>query len=98
MNNADFKRQIEEVKVKLNDLDPELVEDVIRFHILSMSDELRKVRPWQRRILIRGWSHIRIMYKCFLAPSIYFNKPLTKRLLKKYQKEIDKINFKNYKK
>lgn len=90
-NESDFVRQVEEVKQRLPHLEPELVEQVIKFHIKKMSAEITKVRPWKRIVYIYGWARIDIWHMCYNPYSAYFNLARTKKLLTKFKKEVQQI-------
>lgn len=90
-NENDFIRQVEEVKKRLPDIEPELIEEVIKFHIAKMSEEITKVRPWKRIIYIFGWARIDIWHMCYNPYSAYFNQSRTKKLITKYKKEIQQF-------
>lgn len=79
---------MQEVKLKLPQYDNDLIEDVIKFNITKLSEELVKVRPWKRRIYIHRWAYIEIWFLCFNPFSVYFDYTLTKKLLRKFKKEI----------
>jgi hypothetical protein len=87
----DFVRQLEETKQRLPHIEPQLIEEVIKFHITKMSDEITKVRPWKRIIYIYGWARIDIWHMCFNPHSAYFNLSRTKKLLTKFKKEVQQI-------
>lgn len=87
----DFIRQVEEVKKRLPDIEPELIEEVIKFHITKMSEEIIKVRPWKRIIYIFGWARIDIWHMCFNPYSAYYNQSRTKKLMTKFKKEVQQI-------
>ena len=92
--NNDFIRQVEEVKHKLP-FDGELIEDVIKFHIRKMSEELTKVRPWKRRIYIHSWGYIEVFPYVFNPYSLYYDHQKTMKFIKKYQKEFNILKTKN---
>ena len=87
-------RQVEEVKQKLP-FDGELIEDVIKFHIRKMSEELTKVRPWKRRIYIHSWGYIEVFPYVFNPYSLYYDHQKTMKFIKKYQKEFNILKTKN---
>ena len=87
----DFIRQVEEVKKRLPDIDPELTEEVLKFHITKMSEEITKVRPWKRIIYIFCWARIDIWHMCFNPYSAYFNYSRTKKSMTKFKKEVQQI-------
>ena len=66
--------------------DGELIEDVIKFHIRKMSEELTKVRPWKRRIYIHSWGYIEVFPYVFNPYSLYYDHQKTMKFIKKYQK------------
>lgn len=84
----DFKRQLNEVKSKLVEYDDDLIEDVIKFHIRQMSEELTKVRPWKRRIYIHAWGYIEVFPHCYNPFSTYYDHNETMKLLKKFKNQI----------
>lgn len=91
-------RQLEEVKLKLPHHDPELIEDVIKFQIREIAKQIQKIRPWKRRIYIPRWAYIEVFPLCYNAYSLYYHHDETMKLLKKYEKEISKIDLiKNFK-
>ena len=87
----DFKRQLEEVKQKLPEYEPGLVEDVIKYHLLKTSEEVSKERPWKRRISIYTWGYIEVFHACYNQFSMYYNKFKTERSLKKHQKNLNNL-------
>ena len=75
--------------------DGELIEDVIKFHIRKMSEELTKVRPWKRRIYIHSWGYIEVFPYVFNPYSLYYDHQKTMKFIKKYQKEFNILKTKN---
>ena len=90
-NENDFIRQVEEVKQRLPDIEPELIEEVLKFHIKKTSEEITKVRPWKRIIYIFSWARIDIWHMCFNPYSAYFNQSRTKKAMTKFKKEVQQI-------
>ena len=90
-NENDFIRQVEETKKRLSHIEPELVEEVIKFHISKTAEEITKVRPWKRIVYIFSWARIDIWHMCYNPYSAYFNISRTKKLMTKFKKEVQQI-------
>lgn len=87
----DFKRHVHEVKVKLQDFESDLIEEVIKFHIMKMAMEIIKVRPWKRTIYVHCWARIKVFPSCYNPYSVYYDQKLTAKEFRKYKKEIKQL-------